>query len=152
MQELLQKVGELLLGSIPTLILFIVLVVSYQILVQGPLSRTLKERRARTAGAVEEAQKAIAAAEAKAADYAARLRQARAEVFKVRESRLKQWAQERDAQLDAARKSTGERVAEARVALQAEAGAARKTLQAGSAQLAEQVVRAVMPAAAGGTR
>jgi F-type H+-transporting ATPase subunit b len=152
MQELLQQVGELLLGSLPTLILFIVLVLSYQFLVQGPLSRTLKERRARTAGAVEEAQKAIAAAENKAADYATRLRQARAEIFKAREARLTQWAQERDRQLDAARKSAGGRVLEARAGLASEAGVARKTLASGAGQLAEQVVRAVMPAAAGGTR
>jgi F-type H+-transporting ATPase subunit b len=152
MQVLLQQVGELLLGSLPTLILFIVLVLAYQILVQGPLSRTLKERRARTAGAQEEAQKAIAAAEAKAADYASRLRHARMEVFKVREARLKQWAHERDEQLAVARRSTGDRVTEAKAALQAEASEARKTLLAGSGQLAEQVVRAVMPATAGGTR
>jgi len=152
MQELLKQVGELLLGSIPTLILFILLVVAYQILVQGPLSRTLKERRARTAGAQEEAQKAIAAAEAKAADYANRLRQARNEVFKVREARLQQWAHERDEQLAVARKSAGDRVTDAKAALQTDAAGARKTLTAGSGQLAEQVVRAVMPAAAGGTR
>ncbi len=152
MQELLQQLGELLLGSIPTLILFIVLVLAYQFLVQGPLSRTLKERRARTAGAVEEAQKAIAAAEAKAADYATRLRQARAEVFKVREARLKQWAEERDRQLEVARKSAGDRVAGARDGLASEADVARKTLASGAGQLAEQVVRAVMPATAGGTR
>jgi len=152
MQALIQQVGELLLGSIPTLILFILLVVAYQILVQGPLSKTLAERRARTSGAVEEAQKAIAAAEAKAADYAARLRQARAEVFKVRESRLQQWAHERDEQLAAARRSTGDHVAEAKTVLQAEAAVARKTLLAGSGPLIEQVVRAVMPASAGGTR
>jgi F-type H+-transporting ATPase subunit b len=152
MQEILQQLGELFLGSVPTLILFILLVLAYQFLVQGPLSRTLQERRARTAGAQEEAQKAIAAAEAKAADYATRLRQARAEVFKVRESRLKQWAQERDAQLDTARKSASDHVTDAKSALQVEAGVARKTLTAGAAQLAEQVVRAVMPAAAGGTR
>jgi len=151
MQELVKQVVELLLGSIPTLILFILLVMAYQFLVQGPLSRTLKERRARTSGAQEEAQKAIAAAEAKTADYATRLRQARAELFKAREARLKQWAHERDEQLAVARKSAGDRVTEAKGALQAEAGGARKTLVANSGQLAEQVVRAVMPAAAGGT-
>jgi len=43
-------------------------------------------------------------------------------------------------------------VANAKAALQAEAAAARKSLAAGAGQLAEQVVRAVMPAAAGGTR
>jgi F-type H+-transporting ATPase subunit b len=127
-------------------------VLAYQFLVQGPLSRTLQARRARTSGAQEEAHKAIDAAEAKAADYATRLRQARAEVFKVREARLKQWAQERDAQLDTARRSAGDRVTDAKAALQAEAGAARKSLLASSSELVEQVVRAVMPAAAGGTR
>jgi len=145
MQEIIQQVGEFLLGSIPTLILF-------KFLVQGPLSRTLAERRARTSGAVDDANKAIAAAEAKAEDYASKLRHARAEVFKVREQRLQQWAHERDTVLDAARKKALQRVLEAKVALESEADGARKTLMAGADQLAEQVVRAVMPATAGGSR
>lgn len=152
MQEIVQQVGALLLGSIPTLILFILLVLAYQFLVQGPLTKTLAERRARTTGAVEEAHKAIAAAEAKTADYASKLRLARAEVFRIRESRLKQWAQERDAALDKARKAAGQRVLEAKTGIAAEVGLARKTLLAGADKLAEQVVRAVLPAAAGGSR
>ena len=152
MQEVIQQVGELLRGSLPTLILFILLVLAYQFLVQGPLSRTLAERKARTSGAVEEANKAIAAAESKADDYVNKLRQARAEVFRVREQRLQQWAHERDTVLDAARKKAVQRVLEAKLALESEAQAARKTLMAGADQLAEQVVRAVMPAAAGGSR
>jgi len=152
MQEIIQQVVALLIGSIPTLLLFIVLVVAYQLLVQGPLSRTLAVRRARTTGAIEEAHKAIAAAEAKTAEYAQKLRLARAEVFKVREARLQQWSQERDQALDVARKAAGERVAQAKTALLAEAEAARKTLLAGADQLAEQVVRAVLPATAGGSR
>jgi F-type H+-transporting ATPase subunit b len=152
MQEVIQQLGELLRGSLPTLILFILLVLAYQFLVQGPLSQTLAARRARTTGAVEEANKAIAAAESKADDYANKLRQARAEVFRVREQRLQQWAHERDTVLDAARKKALQRVLEAKLALESEAQAARKTLMAGADQLAEQVVRAVMPAAAGGSR
>jgi F-type H+-transporting ATPase subunit b len=152
MQEIMQQLGELLLNSLPTLILFILLVLAYQFLVQGPLSRTLKERRARTSGAMEEADKAAAAAEAKTADYANRLRQARAEVFRAREQRLQQWAHERDSVLDAARKAAVQRVLEARLALESEATAARTVIMAGADQLAEQVVRAVLPAAAGGTR
>jgi F-type H+-transporting ATPase subunit b len=152
MEEIFNQVGELLLGSIPTLILFIILVVAYQLLIQVPLSKTLAERRARTSGAVEEANKAIAAAEAKTNEYADKLRHARAEVFKVREQRLQQWAQQRDAALDEARKTAGQRVSEAKVALLNEADAARKTLMASADQLAEQVVRAVMPATAGGSR
>jgi F-type H+-transporting ATPase subunit b len=152
MQEIIEQVGKLLLGSIPTLILFILLVIAYQILVQGPLSKTLRERKARTSGAVDEASKAIAAAEARTAEYANKLRQARAEVFRIREQRLKQWAQERDSALEAARQSASVRVLEARVGLDQEAAVARKTLLAGADQLAEQVVRAVMPATAGGSR
>jgi F-type H+-transporting ATPase subunit b len=152
MQEIIPQVGELLLNSVPTLILFIVLVLAYQFLVQGPLSKTLALRRARTSGAVEEANKAIAAAEAKANDYADKLRHARAEVFRVREQRLQQWAQEREKQLDAARKKAQQHVLEARLNLETEAGTARNTLLASADQLAEQVVRAVMPATAGGSR
>ncbi len=152
MEEIIQQVGKLLLGSVPTLILFIVLLMAYQLLVQGPLSRTLRERRARTTGAVEEASKAIAAAEARTTEYGNKLRQARAEVFRIREQRLKEWAQERDSALEAARNAATVRVLEAKVGLENEAVAARKTLLASADQLAEQVVRAVMPATAGGTR
>ena len=152
MQEMFQQLGDLFLASLPTLFLFIVLVLAYQSLVQEPLSRTLRERRAKTEGAVEEANKAIAAAAAKTGDYAARLRQARAEIFRMREQRLQQWAQERDSALDAARKSALQHVLEAKVGLEAEASAARKALLAGVDQLAEQVIRAVLPATAGGSR
>jgi F-type H+-transporting ATPase subunit b len=152
MQEMIQQLGDLFLASVPTLILFIFLVLAYQFLVQGPLSRTLRERRARTAGAVEEANKAIAAAEAKAADYADKLRRARTDVFKRREQRLQQSAQERDSILDKVRKASVQEVLEARLGLEAEAAAARNVVLAGADQLAEQVVRAVMPATAGGSR
>jgi F-type H+-transporting ATPase subunit b len=152
MQEIIQQVGSFLLGSIPTMVLFIVLVLAYQFLVQGPLSATLKERRARTVGAIEDARKAIEKAEARAAEYAAKLRQARADVYKVREQRVKQWTAERDAKLDDARKAAGEKVAEARAELEAEAAQARKSIEAAAGELASQVVRAVLPAAAGSSR
>jgi F-type H+-transporting ATPase subunit b len=152
MQEIIQQIEALLVGAIPTILLFIVLVLAYQFLVQGPLTATLKQRRARTEGALEDAQKAIAQAEARAAEYAAKLREARAEVYKVREQRVKQWNAEREAALDAARKASGVKVNQARVELEAEAAAARKAIQASAADLANQVVRAVLPLAAGGSR
>jgi F-type H+-transporting ATPase subunit b len=152
MQEIIQQVGNLMLGAVPTVLLFIVLVLAYQFLVQGPLTATLKERRARTDGAIEEAHKAIAQAEARAAEYAAKLRQARAEVYKVREQRVKQWNAERDAALDAARKAAGLKVGQAKGELEAEAAAARQTIQASAGDLANQVVRAVLPQAVGSTR
>lgn len=152
MEEIVQQVGTLLLGAVPTMLLFIVLVLAYQFLVQAPLSRTLRERRARTEGAIEEAHKAIARAEERAADYATRLRQARAEIYKLREQRMKQWSAERDAALDTARRSAGQRVSQAKTELDAEAAHARQALEASAGELASRVVRAVLPLAAGGTR
>ena len=80
------------------------------------------------------------------------MRHARAEVYKVREQRVKQWNTERDAQLDAARKAAGVKVSQARAELEAEAAAARQTILGSAGDLAGQVVRAVLPAVAGGSR
>ena len=152
MQEILQQVGALLVGAIPTALLFIVLVLAYQFLVQGPLTDTLKKRRALTLGAMEDARKAIEKAEARTNEYANKLRQARADAYKIREQRVKQWTGERDAALDAQRKTAGDKVSQAKGELEAEAAQARTAIQASAADLASQAVRAVLPVAAGGTR
>lgn len=150
--EVMQQLGALMVSAIPTALLFIVLVIAYQFLIQGPLSATLRERHARTEGAIEEAQKAIALAEARTAEYNERLRHARAEVYKSRETRVKQWNMERDAALDAARKAAGAKVRQAKAALDEEAAAARQAIEASAPELAARVVRAVLPVAVGGPR
>ncbi|HEX3894416.1 MAG TPA: ATP synthase F0 subunit B [Terracidiphilus sp.] len=152
MQEIFQQLQGYFIGAVPTSLLFIVLVLAYQFLVQGPLSTTLKERRGRTEGAVDAAHKAIEQAEKRAAEYDAKLRQARGEVFKAREERIKKWSAERDTALDAARKAAGSRVSQAKVELETEAEQARKVVQSSVGELAGQVVRAVLPATAGGSR
>src|SRR5579863_1682709 len=144
MQDIFQQLQGYFIGAVPTSLLFIVLVLAYQFLVQGPLTATLKERRARTAGAVEAAHQAIEQAERRAAEYDTKLRQARAEIFKAREERIKKWSAERDAALDAARKAAGARVSQAKAELEAEAEKARGVVQASVADLANQVVRAVL--------
>ena len=148
----MNQLGNLLLGAVPTTLLFILLVLSYRFLVQGPLTAVLKERHARTDGAVEDAKKAIERAESRAAEYAERLRQARAEAYKAREARVKQLNAERDAALERARKAAGETVSSARASLDAEVAGARRTIEVTAGELAAQVVRAILPMAAGGTR
>ena len=152
MPELIQQLGGLLLRSLPTAGLFILLVLAYEFLMQKPLTATLAERRARTEGAVEEANKAIARAESRAAEYAENLRQARTAIYKAREQRIQKWIAERDAALDDSRQAAGSRVRQAKSELEAEAGIARQAIQGSVAELANQVVRAVLPAAAGGSR
>ena len=59
---------------------------------------------------------------------------------------------ERDAALEVARKAAAVRVNQAKAELEAEAAQARKVVQASVSDLASQVVRAVLPATAGGSR
>lgn len=152
MQLIIQQLGGYFIAAVPTALLFIVLVLAYEFLVQKPLTATLKLRRARTQGAVEDAHKAIELAEQRAAEYAAKLRQARAEIFRAREDRIKQWNAERDGALEAARKAAGAKVSQAKAELETEAARAQQAIQASVADLAGQVVRAILPATAGGSR
>ena len=149
MDEMLNQLGGLVLGSVPTMVLFLLLVVAYGLLVRRPLDRVLAERRARTMGAVEQAGAAISAAEAKTAAYEDRLRKAKAELFAARENRLKQWGKEREEALGQARAATAEKVQGAKAEIERSVVLARRQIEGMSAELSEQIMRAVMPA---GTR
>jgi F-type H+-transporting ATPase subunit b len=149
MNELLNQLGGHVLGSVPTMIFFILLVLAYGVLVRRPLDRVLAERRARTTGAVEQAREAIAAAEAETVVYEDKLRRAKADVFAAREQRLKQWDAERDAALGQARAATAETVKGAKAEIERSVVVARQQIEGMSAELSEQIMRAVMPA---GTR
>lgn len=143
--QLLRQLGDLVLGSVPTMIIFLVLVVAYRFILYGPLVRMLAERRARTTGAVEAAHAAIAQADAKSQEYEAKLRAARAEIFHQRELRVQQWTAQKEAALASARLAAQERVAQACNLIEEDVAAARKQIEASAAQLAAQVIKAVLP-------
>jgi F-type H+-transporting ATPase subunit b len=145
MQEILQQLGQLALGAIPTVIIFITLVLAYRFLVYGPLMKVLAERRARTVGAVEKASAAIGAADAKAQEYEARLRAARADIYRAREARVQQWNAERDAVLNSAREAAQDRVSSAKTAIDAQTSDARHQIEAAADQLAAQILKAILP-------
>jgi F-type H+-transporting ATPase subunit b len=145
MDKILHQLGDLLVGSIPTAIIFIFLVVAYWLLLYRPLTRTLAERRERTQGAVEKAADAIAAADAKSQEYEARLRAARGEIFRHREQLIRQWNIERDNALASARLAAQERVRAAETALKAQAAEAQKQIQGSTEQLASQILNAILP-------
>ncbi|MGI8771821.1 MAG: hypothetical protein ACR2JE_10320 [Acidobacteriaceae bacterium] len=146
MDVILQQLGELFLRSVPTVVLFVLLLVLYRVLVHGPLLAVLAERRARTTGAVEKAHAAIQAADAKAQEYEAKLRAARNEIFRAREHRVQGWNRERDAILEDARHAAGERVKQARAGIEAEAEEARHTIDRAADTLAADILKAILPA------
>ena len=55
MDEILRQLGGLLLGSIPTIILMVLLFAIYNVVVHKPLVKILAERHAKTEGAIEKA-------------------------------------------------------------------------------------------------
>jgi F-type H+-transporting ATPase subunit b len=146
MEEILNKLGELVLGSVPTMVLFILLIIAYGVLVRRPLNRILAERRARTTGAVEQARGAIAAAEAETSAYEDKLRNARAEIFKARDQKLQQWNAERETAIAQVRQSTQERILAAKLEIEQSATAARTQIESMSAELSSRILSAVLPA------
>ena len=146
MDQILNQLGELVLGSMPTMILFILLVAAYGFLVRRPLDRVLADRRARTSGAVEQARSALASAEAETTAYEDKLRAAKAEIFHLRDQKLKQWNAERDAALAQVREHAQERVRGARQEIEQNAQEARLQIVAVSDDLSARVLNAVLPA------
>jgi F-type H+-transporting ATPase subunit b len=156
MEETLRQVGELLLGSIPTIIFLLLLWGCYAVLVHKPLTRVLAERRSKTQGAVEKARADIAAAEARTAEYEQRLREARAAIFKGQEARRQQAMQRRAAALEDARKRAQAEIEKARADIEQDKVAAQERLQAETGKLATEIIRVVLQpgssAPAGGAR
>jgi F-type H+-transporting ATPase subunit b len=153
MDQTLRQVGELLLGSIPTIILLLLLYGIYVVLVHRPLGKVLAERRSKTEGAIEKARADIASAEARTAEYEQRLREARAVIFKGQEARRQQALQVRAAAVAEARAKAQVQIDQARSAIEQDKQVAQDGLQAESGKLAAEIIRTVLqPATAGGGR
>ena len=151
MDEILRQIGELLLASIPTIVLFLILFLAYAVIVHKPLVSVLNERRARTQGAVEKANADIAAAEARTAEYEQRLRDARLSIFKKQEARRQQLLQARASAVAEARSAADAHVKTARAALEKDAEQVKVTLQAESESLASKIIQTVLRAGAAGS-
>ena len=149
--EILNQLGSLILGSVPTIILFILLVLAYDLLVRRPMERTLEERRIRTTGAVEQARGAIAAAEAETSVYEDKLRSARAGLLAERAGRLKERQAERETALTAAREAAAARVRAANAEIERSAEAARRQIELSVAELGDRIVQTLLPAGMSGS-
>ena len=144
--DIFKELGDLVLGSVPTMIFFVALVAAYGVLVRRPLDKVLAERQARTTGAVEQARGALAAAEAETTVYEDKLRAAKAEIFALREKRVASWQAERDSTLKQVRDASSQRIELARQTIEASATQARSQVEAASEDLAALIFTAVMPA------
>jgi F-type H+-transporting ATPase subunit b len=145
MDETLHQLEGLLLGSVPTIFLFLLIVILYRLLVYGPLTRVLNERRERTEGAIEQANAAMAAAAAKTQEYEAQLRAARSRIFQARQLKQQQWTRERDNAIAEAHAAAQRQVEEAKSALQAQTDASHATIKDSIDELASEILAAILP-------
>src|SRR3954468_4681941 len=144
MDETLRQIGELLLGSIPTIIFFVLLFGLYVVIVHKPLARVLAERHARTQGAIEKARADIATAEVRTAEYEKRLREARLALFKAQEARRARAAQARAEAVADARKQAQAQIEQARAMIEADKTTAMSSLEAEVGRLASEIIRIVL--------
>ena len=144
MEETLRQLGELLLGSIPTILLFLVVYGSYRVVVHRPLTRVLQGRYELTEGAIEKSRANIAAAEAKTAEYEQRLREAKLAIFKAQEARRQQALQARSAVVAQAREQAGNEISQARARIAHELETAKAQLEPESERLSSEVIRTIL--------
>lgn len=144
MPTVLIQLGELFLGSVPTVIIFLLLHAALRRVLYRPLQEALRERKELTEGRFEVAREQIALAEEKLAEYEHRLREARAEMFTIVEDRRRaalaartQLMAEARARADAARR-------EAEIRLAEDLATARKQLEGEAAGLVEPILTAVL--------
>ncbi|HEY7096515.1 MAG TPA: ATP synthase F0 subunit B [Terriglobales bacterium] len=144
MELVLKQLGELLLGSVPTAILLLLLFGVYTFVVHRPLQRILAERRSKTEGAAEEARAGISAAEARAAEYDQRLREARQAIYQRQEAKRIEAQQHRAQKTAEARSAAQGQIAQAKAQIESDKIAAQGVLQGESARLASEVIRTVL--------
>jgi len=144
MEQTLHQLGQLLLGSIPTIILLAILYFLYTFLVYRPLTAVLAERRNRTEGAMEKARADIAAAESRTGEYEQRLREARQKVFKSLEVRRQNASQARSEAVNQARLKAQDQVKQARAAIEQDKQQAIAKLEGEAGRLASEIVRIVL--------
>jgi F-type H+-transporting ATPase subunit b len=150
MDQTLHQLGELLLGSVPTVILLALLYGLYTTIVHKPLQRVLEERRSKTEGAIEKSKADIAAAEARTSEYEQKLREARAAVFRKQEAKRQAVVQARADALNEARSKAQAQVQAAKADIEADRASAEKGLQGEAGALAQEIARRVLqPAGAG---
>ncbi len=143
MDEILKQLGELLIGSVPTIVLLTIVFVAYRFLVHAPLEKVLSERHDKSEGALEKARADIAAAEARTAEYEKALRDARLQLFKAQESRRQAAVDAKNAILSQARNAADTKIRDAKAALEKEVAGSKLNLQAEGERLASEVIQSI---------
>src|SRR5678809_187567 len=125
MAQTLQSLGGIILNALPTVFLLLILHFYLKAVLFRPLEKMLKQRNDLTEGARRTAEASLAEADRKAREYEAKLREARAVVYKEQEETRKRWLDDQAAQLAQAQARSEAAVKAARESLAGDAAAAK---------------------------
>ena len=135
--------------AIPTILFFIFLYFYFKVMLFGPLSRVLKQRREMTAGARESAQASLAKADRKQQEYEKKFTETRGEVYRSQEDTRRKWLDDQAAAVAAAKAEAEQRVLAAREQIAADAAEARQNLSATAESMAEEIASTLLSRRAG---
>lgn len=144
MGQTLHQLGQLLFGSIPTILLFVVLHYYLKWMLYQPLRQTLAARAEQIQGRQAAAQKMLASAEQKLAEYERQLQARRAENYKLIDARRQAGLGLGQQQLATARQQTAQAMAAARQQLAEQAAGAQAQLRGAAEGLAGQIMAQVL--------
>lgn len=144
MEQTLQDLSAILIRAVPTIIILVILHLFLKAVLFGPIQKVLDERGKLTFGARKAAEDSLANAERKTQEYEARLRDAKAVVYKEQEETRRQWLEDQSTQVARAKSDAEGRVAIAKNEIHTEASAARATLERNSELLADEIATTLL--------
>ena len=144
MEATLHALGEIMLRAVPTFLFIIFLHFYLKAVFFKPLGLVRRKRYEATAGARKRAEESLERASAKAAEYEAALRAAKAVVYDTQEKLHRELQEQQAAELHAARQQVEAAVKQAQAGLAQELEAAKAGLAPASEQLANQIVESIL--------
>ncbi len=149
MEQTVQALVGILTKAIPTIIILVILHQFLKAVLFGPVEKMLKQRGEMTHGARHAADESLKKAERKTVEYEAKLRDAKAVVYKEQEETRKKWLTDQSEQVARAKADSETRVGAARKEIASEAAAARVGLEQTSSTLADQIANSLLTRRAG---
>ena len=144
MEETLRQLGGLLLGAIPTIVLFVILFAAYRALVHKPLQRFWPSGV--PARMAHWRKRALILPPPRRVRPSTRrgLREARIAIFKAQEERRQQVLQARAAAVAEARARADQQVKQQKAALAQETTQSKASLQAEAERLASDIIESIL--------
>jgi F-type H+-transporting ATPase subunit b len=144
MDKILEQLGGLFLGSLPSVFLLIVLYFFLKTILFNPLEKILAERYQKTEGKEKGAADALHQAEKRADEYAKAIQEAKAEIYAQQELLRKSLEAERDAAVATAAQRTDALLNEGRAAIETELADSRVVVEREAVGLARMIAGKVL--------